>query len=110
MVSGRAQFLRPACWERQVNWAEPSHIKEHHILAWLEWLRERGLSEASRNSYFRALRAWFNWLGDEEYIAKSPMHRIKASKLPKLLPETYTQEDVTKLLDACPPRPMVGRA
>ncbi|MEE8158757.1 MAG: hypothetical protein V3T78_05250, partial [Dehalococcoidia bacterium] len=36
----------------------------------------------NRHSRFRAIRAFYNWLESQDYIAASPCHRMKAPKLP----------------------------
>ena len=79
------------------------------ILDWLASLEQRGNSPHTQNSRFRALRAFFNWLVDvEEVIEKSPLHKMPAPSLPWLIPETYTEGDLLKMLRLCPPNTLWG--
>ncbi len=47
------------------------------------------------------LKAFFLWLEDEEYIAKSPARKIKPSKVEKRLRKALTLEELELLRDAC---------
>jgi len=51
-------------------------------------------------SYTRSLRAFCQWLTDEEFLDVNPMAKVKQPKAPALVKPTLTREDVAALLDA----------
>ncbi len=58
------------------------------------------LSDRTLNAYARALRAFFNWCVAEDYLAKTPVARLKPQKLEKRLKEVLTVQEVESLLAA----------
>lgn len=49
----------------------------------------------------RILSSFFGWLEDEDYILKSPVRRIRKVKSAQTVKETYTDEALEQLRDAC---------
>ena len=49
----------------------------------------------------RILSSFFAWLGNEDYIVKSPVRRIHKVKATKKVKETLTDENLEKLRDTC---------
>lgn len=49
----------------------------------------------------RILSSLFGWLEDEDYILKSPVRRIRKVKSAQTVKETYTDEALEQLRDAC---------
>ncbi|MGI6653071.1 MAG: site-specific tyrosine recombinase/integron integrase [Christensenellales bacterium] len=49
----------------------------------------------------RILSSFFGWLEDEDYILKSPVRRIRKVKSAQVVKETYTDEALEQLRDAC---------
>lgn len=49
----------------------------------------------------RILSSFFGWLEDEDYILKSPVRRIRKVKSAQIVKETYTDEALEQLRDAC---------
>jgi len=49
----------------------------------------------------RILSSFFAWLEDEDYILKSPVRRIHKVKSTQTVKETYSDEDLEQLRDAC---------
>lgn len=47
------------------------------------------------------LRSFFGWLTDEEIIARDPAKKIKAPKMPKLIPKALDVEGLEMLREAC---------
>ena len=54
----------------------------------------------NRHSYFRAIRAFYNWLEAQEIVALSPCHRMKSPKLPTVVLSHPSSEQVTALIGA----------
>lgn len=51
------------------------------------------------HSMFRVLRAWYNWMIDEELIVRSPLRGIKLSTEQKVI-KPFAPEEVKRLLEA----------
>lgn len=49
----------------------------------------------------RILSTFFSWLEDEDYIVKSPIRRIHKIKTASYIKETYSDELLEKMRDAC---------
>ena len=49
----------------------------------------------------RNISSFFTWLEDENYIYKSPFHRIHRIKATISVKDTYADEDLKKLRDDC---------
>lgn len=59
----------------------------------------------NQNSYVdsvrRTLNSFFQWMENEDLIAKNPCKRIKRIKIEKKMEMPYTDEEITKMQDAC---------
>jgi integrase/recombinase XerD len=62
--------------------------------------RHTGCANTTLESEVAGLKSFFGWLEDEEYIAKSPMRKIKAPKTEKRMREALTPEELELLRDA----------
>ena len=49
----------------------------------------------------RAIRSFSTWAYDEGYLDENVMRRLKLPKLPKILPEPLTEEDIQRILTVC---------
>lgn len=56
-------------------------------------------SKVTIDNIRRILSSFFNWLEDEDYIVKSPVRRIHKVKVPLIVKETYSDEELEKLRD-----------
>lgn len=62
---------------------------------------ERGASRGTLDNIRRVLSSFFRWLEDEDYVVKSPVRRIKKVKGAQRVKETYGDETLEALRDAC---------
>ena len=53
----------------------------------------------NRHSYFRVIRAFFNWLEREDSVKISPCYKMQAPKTPKLVMPRPTLPEIKKLVD-----------
>jgi site-specific recombinase XerD len=60
-------------------------------------------------TYYRNLKAFFNFHEDEEAITASPMRRVKPPKLDKQILPAFTAEDIAKLEVATSSKSFVGK-
>jgi integrase/recombinase XerC len=56
----------------------------------------------NRHSYFRVIRAFFNWLEREDSVKISPCYKMQAPKTPKLVMPRPTLPEIKKLVDVAP--------
>ncbi|NCC06080.1 MAG: integrase [Proteobacteria bacterium] len=63
--------------------------------------RERHSSKVTIDNMRRIFSSFFGWLEDEDYILKSPVRRIHKVKADKPIKETFSDEGLELLRDAC---------
>jgi len=63
--------------------------------------KERGSSKVTIDNMRRIFSSFFGWLEDEDYILKSPVRRIRKVKTEKTIKETFSDESLELLRDAC---------
>ena len=59
----------------------------------------KALSGATVNIHYRNLKAYCNWLEQEDLVLKSPVRKVKAPRCDSKLPDALTPEEVNELLD-----------
>lgn len=62
---------------------------------------KRQVSRVTVDNVRRILSSFFGWLEDEDYILKSPVRRIHRVKTGSTIKETYSDETLEKMRDAC---------
>lgn len=63
--------------------------------------KERGSSKVTIDNMRRIFSSFFGWLEDEDYIFKSPVRRIHKIKADKTIKDTFSDEGLELLRDAC---------
>jgi site-specific recombinase XerD len=63
--------------------------------------KERNSSKVTIDNMRRIFSSFFGWLEDEDYILKSPVRRIHKVKTDKPIKETFSDESLELLRDAC---------
>lgn len=66
-----------------------------------KYQKERGSSKVTIDNIRRIFSSFFGWLEDEDYILKSPVRRIHKIKTDKPIKETFSDEGLELLRDAC---------
>jgi len=66
-----------------------------------DYQKERGSSKVTIDNIRRIFSSFFGWLEDEDYILKSPVRRIRKIKADKTIKETFSDEGLEILRDAC---------
>lgn len=61
----------------------------------------RPLAPRTIHGRYRSLSAFLNWAVREELIAKSPLSNIPRPKVPKYIPNPFTEAEVKRLIKAC---------
>lgn len=77
-------------------------IKTDDLREYLAGYRsDRGVGNVTIDNMRRILSSFFGWLEDEDYIIKSPVRRIRKIKTDKTIKETFSDEGLELLRDAC---------
>lgn len=66
-----------------------------------DYQEQRGSSKVTIDNLRRIFSSFFGWLEDEDYILKSPVRRIHKIKTDKTIKETFSDEGLELLRDAC---------
>jgi len=66
-----------------------------------EYQRKNEISKVTVDNIRRILSSFFSWLEDEDYILKSPARRIHKVKATLCIKNTYTDEEIELMRDAC---------
>jgi site-specific recombinase XerD len=66
-----------------------------------DYQKDRGSSKVTIDNIRRIFSSFFGWLEDEDYIFKSPVRRIHKIKSEKTIKETFSDEGLELLRDAC---------
>lgn len=73
------------------------------------WLRRRGDGRRTLARRLSCLRGFFGWCADEGLTRDNPAALLEGPKLPSLLPDVLTREQVAALLDAPDTAEKLGR-
>lgn len=69
------------------------------IEEWSAWIRKRGVTSTTVNSYWRSLRAFFNDLERRDGVP-NPFAKLRAPALPARIPKAYSAKDCARILTA----------
>ncbi|MCF7875797.1 tyrosine-type recombinase/integrase [Candidatus Bipolaricaulota bacterium] len=78
----------------QVQSINTKELRKH-----IKNLMDDGLNSTSVAIHYRVLRAFFNWLVRENYVAKSPVDDIQEPKTPDKYPKILDKDQAKKLID-----------
>lgn len=79
-----------------------STITTADIRKYLSFILEtKKLKSSSMETEKSSLKAFFEWMVEEEYILKNPMSKIRPSKIEKRLRKSLDMEEIELMRDAC---------
>ncbi len=78
----------------------PARVTHHLLAQWLVRLHKDGLSAPSISRHRVAMRQLFKFLVDEGLLEASPAELISAPRIPRRLPGTLNESEVTAILAA----------
>lgn len=89
--------VRFSVFQKYLNGKElkPSEIDQNVIDGFILYLQKRGCNDITVQSYIRDIRAFFYYLMNNGF---TPEYKIKLPKADKKIKETYTDEELKKLL------------
>ncbi|MBW7473518.1 site-specific tyrosine recombinase XerD [Paenibacillus oenotherae] len=73
-------------------------VHKHHILRYLNELRQQGRAVATVSRYTVSIRSFFQYLTRERFIAYDPSTELETPKQEKRLPKVLTVEEVERIL------------
>ena len=82
---------------KKVNCIETEDLRNYLS----EYQSKNNCSKVTIDNVRRILSSFFAWLEDEDYIVKSPVRRIHKVKATQTVKETYTDEELEEMRDAC---------
>ena len=82
---------------KKVNYIETEDLRNYLS----EYQSKNNCSKVTIDNVRRILSSFFAWLEDEDYIVKSPVRRIHKVKATQTVKETYTDEELEEMRDAC---------
>lgn len=77
---------------------DPANVRPTHIREFFIHVRNNGVSSNTIHGYYRALKAFFNWLEREGEIEKNPMDKIEAPKRVKKVVDAFTEREIARML------------
>ena len=86
--------------EKHHEVTEVDEIRTVHIKHYVQYLLKKKLSASYINGILKCLRAYFAFAVQEEYVCASPATKVKMQKEPKVLIETFTDDEVRSLVSA----------
>ncbi len=72
---------------------------EQELFLYLAWLRVRGNAGRTLSRHLSSLRGFFAYCVEHGFLSKNPASLLESPKLPSLLPDFLSQEEVKNLLD-----------
>ena len=89
------------------KWIEPQgvvnlpDITKQHIRLYLQHLQSRELADHTLHGHMQVLKTFFRFCEAEEFIERSPMHKLAMPKIDKSVRDALSPGDVQRLLDQC---------
>ncbi len=75
-------------------------LDDENITLFVAWLRKRGDAARTLARRISSLRGFLAWCVDRGALPSNPAALIDTPKLPSLLPDVLTQQEITRLLNA----------
>lgn len=76
-------------------------VQRQHVEAYLLSIKHRGCAPWTVRTNYRALHAFYHWMAEEDFVAVSPMSKIKPPRVPKVGKPFLSISQFTQLCDVC---------
>lgn len=77
----------------------PVETKEEHLLAFLKYLSELGLTAHTQARMLSGIKAFYKYLLLENEITEDPTELIEAPRLPRKLPDVLSYDEIEQMLN-----------
>lgn len=84
--------------KQQTNIKEPGAVAKHHIMLFLTWQLEQGVSHATMARSLSSIKTFYKFLILEDYLQVNPAIDLETPKIKRRLPQVLSHEDVDKLM------------
>ncbi len=84
-------------------------LDDEQLLLFVIWLRRRGDGKRTLARRLSCLRGFLGWCVEQEFMVGNPAALLDGPKLPKVLPNVLTRDEVMQLLSAPDPHTRLGR-
>jgi len=101
IVAYSADLLRHVEFCCSVGAHAPQDVTREHILAFFSHLKTQGLGVRSRARYLAALRGFYAFALEENWLDGNPVTGIETPKLLQTLPHILSLKEVEDLLQGC---------
>lgn len=86
-----------------------SRLDDEQLLLFVVWLRRRGDGKRTLARRLSCLRGFLGWCVDLGFMEGNPAELLDGPKLPRVLPNVLTRQEVLALIDAPDTRTKLGR-
>ncbi|MPR32452.1 site-specific tyrosine recombinase XerD [Salmonirosea aquatica] len=80
--------------------SSPADITEEHLLGFLRYLTELGLSAHTQARFLSGIKAFFKYLLLENVIREDPSELVESPRLPRKLPDVLSYPEIERMLEA----------
>ncbi|MFQ6611815.1 MAG: site-specific tyrosine recombinase XerD [Fidelibacterota bacterium] len=87
---------------RQQKLDSVKQVNQHHIRAYIRFLKDTELAPASVKRAFASVRSYHGFLSAEGLVGENPSQTLVAPKLPRKLPQILTVTEVDRILGSIP--------
>ena len=86
--------------EKHHEITEVEEIRTVHIKQYVQYLLSKKLTATYTNGILKCLRAYFRFAVQEEYVFTNPTAKVRMQREPKVLIQTFTDDEVRAMLSA----------
>lgn len=86
--------------EEEYDVVDVEKINHQHIKQYFQFLTKKGLSSSYINSILKALKSYFRYSIQEDYILRNPCDKVKFQKEEKTVIKTFSDEEVKGMVKA----------
>jgi site-specific recombinase XerD len=81
----------------------PASVAPAELKHWVQALRDaKGWSVSTTNHTIISLKVYYKFLIEEEVVTDNPTTKLKKLKTDAVLPEPFTDDEITRMLATCP--------
>ena len=108
-IASLASFLEESGGENLTARQALSGLDDEQLLLFVVWLRRRGDGKRTLARRLSCLRGFFGWCADEGLMESNPAGLLDGPKLPRVLPNVLSREEVLRLIQAPDGHSRLGR-
>lgn len=108
-IASLATFLEESGAEKLTARQALSSLDDEQLLLFVVWLRRRGDGKRTLARRLSCLRGFLGWCVDQGLMSGNPAELLDGPKLPRVLPNVLSREEVMRLLDAPDRHSRLGR-